>query len=166
MKKSDGLSRAVIMCGISGSGKTFNALRLLSEGYVRLSADALVWQRAGSSLFSLPKEDQQRLFEESREEVKRQLVELLRSGRKVVVDATHCRRSVRDDIRKVCAEAGVKPLFAFCSADKEELWRRLSQREGKGPDDLIVTREALEKYWQGFERPLPDETDFILMDQE
>ena len=154
------------MCGISGSGKTFHALRLTHEGYVRLSVDNLVWQKVGKNLFKLSQKEQKFLFDECKEEVRRQLKTLLQSGINVVVDATHCRRAARDEVRCICQKAGVKPVFAYCEAEEEELWNRLSQRGGTGPDDLIVTREELSRYWQGFERPQPDETDFIVINTD
>lgn len=161
MKASDISCQAVIMCGISGSGKTRFAMELERNGYRRLSTDAVIWNEVGERLFRLPGEEQSRLFARSRQLVRARLLDLLKSGEKVVVDATHCRRSARDEMRRLCAEAGVEHLFIYCRADLEELWRRLSLRKGTGPDDLIVTREELERYWAGFERPQPDETDII-----
>ena len=163
MKKSDIKGQAIIMCGISGSGKTFHARNLENEGYIRLSVDALIWEKVGSQLFLLTKEEQKTLFSECRVLIYTKLLQLLREGKKVVVDATHCKRSVRDNIRKLCAEIAVKPTFLYCDASKEELWQRLSQRTGEGPDDLIVTIEELNDYWIGFERPAEEETDFIFL---
>lgn len=161
MKKFDSKSQVVIMCGISGSGKTHFARNLEEQGYLRLSPDALVWQKVGTTIFDFPTSQQRQLFTESRLQIIEQLIELLKSGKRVVVDATHCKRTNRDKIRKVCEEtAGIKPVFVYCEADEEELWRRLSHRKGTGPDDLIVTREALSEYCHGFERPQEDETDF------
>ena len=151
--------QAIIMCGISGSGKTYYARKFEKSGYIRLSTDALIWDKTGSDLNSLAKEEQRKLFAQCNQEVRKRLVDLLKSGKKVVVDATHCKRSVRDEIRKLCKEEGVNPLFLYCNADKNELWRRLSRRKGTGPDDLIVTQEDFFKYWQGFEHPQEDESD-------
>lgn len=164
MKKSDPLSQAVIMCGISGSGKTHFARQLEKAGYIRVSTDALIWEQVGPRLFNLPKDEQRRLFSECREKVSDQLVSLLKEGKKVVVDATHCRRAARDDMRRICTEADIAPVFIYCEATEEELWRRLSQRKGDGPDDLIVTRKELSDYWAGFERPREDEWDIIRAD--
>ena len=151
------------MCGISGSGKTHYARGLEKDGYVRLSTDVLIWDKVGSGLFSLLKEEQRRLFAESRKQVKKQLENCLETGQKVVVDATHCKRSGRDEIRNLCARMGVEPLFVYCYADKEKLWSRLSLRKGAGPDDLLVSKEEFSEYWLGFERPEDDETDFIFL---
>ena len=149
------------MCGISGAGKTQFALGLIEEGFTRLSTDVLIWGKAGDELFSLPKEEQKKLFAECREEVFKQFKSLLKTETKVVLDATHCKRAVRDEIRRICAKEGVDPVFVYCYADKEVLKHRLSQREGSGPDDLIVTEEEFNNYWSGFERPQKDESDII-----
>lgn len=164
MKKSERQSQVVLMCGISGSGKTHHARQLEEKGYKYISVDAPIWEKAGNGLFDLHKEEQIKLFRECREEMCRQFKDLLKRGDKIVVDATHCKRSIRDEMRKICADSGVTPVFAYCHADKEELWSRLSKRKGRGADDLIVTREELADYLIGFEPPQEDEKDFIILD--
>lgn len=165
MKDFDLQSRAIIMCGISGSGKTHYARSLEKKGYLRLSTDLLIWEKTGTELYKLSKEEKNQLFSMCRALVRDEFIALLKSGHKVVIDATHCKRSSRDEMRHICSEIGVKPVFVYCDAEEEELWRRLSQRKGNGPDDLIVTREDLSEYWLGFERPQADETDFIFLKQ-
>ena len=149
------------MCGISGAGKTKFALGLVEEGYIRLSTDVLIWEKAGDKLSSLSKEELKRLFAECREDVFTRLDNLIASGSKVVIDATNCKRKVRDKIREMCAEKEVCPAFVYCYAHKEKLMHRLSQRKGTGPDDLIVTEEEFQNYWLGFEVPQEDESDII-----
>ena len=161
MKKFDIRNRVVIMCGISGSGKTQFALRLVEEDYVRLSTDVLIWEKAGDRLSSLSKEEQKRLCAECREEIFTQLDLLVKTGSKIVIEATNCKRKDRDKIREICVKMGVNPVFVYCFADKEKLKQRLSQRKGSGPDDLIVTEEEFQNYWLGFERPMEDESDII-----
>lgn len=159
MKPFDHESQAVVMCGISGSGKTHFAKMLERKGYTRLSVDALIWQKAGSRLPSLSDQERRLLFTECNDEMRAQLVDLLKAGRKVVVDATHCKRSIRDRIRNLCASVQVKPIFVYCEASEEELLSRLNGRTGAGSDDLPVTPHQLADYYIGFERPQPDETD-------
>ena len=161
MKKSDIQSQAVIMCGISGSGKTHYALQLEKEGYLRLSTDNLIWEKMGKRLYELSKEEQKKLFKQCNQEIRSRLRTLLQSGQKVVLDATHFKRTVRDEVRNICKNLNINPLFLYCKADKEELWRRLSLRKGNNPDDLLVSKEQFSEYWNGFERPQEDETDFV-----
>lgn len=166
MKKSEFLNQAVIMCGISGSGKTHFARKLEKEGFIRLSTDNLIWEKVGPGLYELTHEEQKELFKLCNKEVRTKLLDLLESGHKVVVDATNCKRAVRDEVRKICANFNVKPIFIYCSAEKEELWHRLSLRKGIGADDLLVTKEQFTEYWNCFERPQVDEADFIFIDTE
>ena len=161
MNKPEVPAQVIVMCGISGSGKTHYALQLEEEGFHRLSTDAIIWDKIGDKLFSLPKEEQKKLFANSRVEIFNKLYGLIEKGEKIVVDATHCKRSARDGIRKLCEKAKIKPIFIYCYTKKDILWNRLSQRKGSGPDDLIVTKEELDSYWLGFERPQNDETDII-----
>ena len=91
-------------------------------------------------------------------------MDLLKSGHKVVMDATNCKRAVRDEVRVICKKLNITPVFIYCSAEKEELWNRLSLRKGNSADDLLVTKKQFSDYWNGFERPQADETDFIFMD--
>lgn len=163
MKKFDIDSQVVIMCGISGSGKTFYARQLEKEGYLRLSSDELIWEKVGKGLFDLSKDKQRLIFLESRKVILEKLTTILKSGQKVVMDATNCKREVRDEIRNLCAQVNKKPQFVYCRADKEQLWQRLSQRKGTGPDDLYVSKDQLSEYWEGFEHPQDDESDFIII---
>ena len=149
------------MCGISGSGKTHYARQLEKEGFIRLSTDNLIWERVGTKLYELTQEEQKELFKQCNQEIRNRLLTLLKSGHNVVMDSTNCKRVVRDEVRNICKTVNVKPVFIYCSAGKEELWRRLSLRKGNSAEDLLVTEEQFSEYWNGFERPQADETDFI-----
>lgn len=165
MKLSEIPRRPVmIMCGISGSGKTYNALRLEAEGYIRVSVDNIIWRNFGSSLDSLSDSDKRKAFMEANEQARMETESLIARGKKVVVDATHCKRIARDEIRRLCGKYGISPRFIYLSGSKEILWSRLSQRKGEGPDDLPVTREQLDDYFIGFQRPQPDETDIVTLE--
>lgn len=163
MKKFDFYGQVVIMCGISGSGKTHFAKTLEDKGYIRLSSDKLIWERIGPELFNLSPSEQKLLFDQCKKQLLEQFDALIKAGEKVVLDATHCRRDARNKLRILCSNSNVQPVFVYCEAEEEELWQRLSQRKGEGPDDLIVTREQLSEYWKGFQRPEEDETDFIFL---
>lgn len=150
-------------CGVSGSGKTTLARRLEQRGFTRLSADALIWQRYGDAFPALPAEERARTFQAVAAELPARLAELLdKEGRRVVVDATLCRRAKRDELRRACRSRGVEPRLAFLSAPREELLRRLALRAGAGPDDQRVAPALLDAYLAGFEPPAPDERPLTL----
>lgn len=149
------------MCGISGSGKTFHALRLEAEGYIRVSVDKIIWQRYGNKLADLADDQKKKAFMEANQQAQCEAEALIAEGKKVVVDATHCKRSARDQMRKICERYNVSPLFLYLNAPKEVLASRLAERKGIGPDDLPVSPQQLEGYCKGFEVPTLDETDVI-----
>ncbi len=165
MLLSDSLSRVVLMCGVSGSGKTFYARKLETEGYVRLSPDELVWRRYGREVSEMPPDRQRSLFADAQEEVAQKLLEHISLGHKVVVDSTLCRRAKRDHLRAICRERGVEPSLVYMKASLPVLRGRLSLRRGTGADDQIVADDLLMTYFSNFQTPGPDES-FFEMSQE
>ena len=55
-------ARVVLLCGISGSGKTHYARTLEAQGYRRLSLDRLVWDRYGPLPDGLPLSGRREIF--------------------------------------------------------------------------------------------------------
>ncbi|MGW3045535.1 AAA family ATPase [Kitasatospora sp. NPDC001159] len=85
------LSTVVLMCGLPGAGKTTYAKELERRGYVRLSIDEVVWQRIGQRDAGRVLEPAafDRLKDQIRDEQRLELVELMTTGRDVVVDRAH-----------------------------------------------------------------------------
>ena len=157
--------RVVLLCGISGSGKTVFARALEQKGYERLSVDGLLWSQYGDAFASLSREEQGRAFGAVWEVLARELDASIAAGRRVVVDSTLCKRAKRDAMREVCRSHGIEPKLVYMSASKELLARRLASRKGLGPDDQIVTPEQLASYCAHFEAPAPDE-ETVIVEQE
>ena len=156
--------RAVVMCGISGSGKTVFSQRLEREGYTRISADELVWQKYGDSFTELSPQCQREVYMTVNAEVIATAKEALSHGQRIVVDATMCKRTGRDKMVSACREAGVEPVFVYLPTPYEVLAQRLAGRTGHGPNDQIVTQEQLRQYYANFEVPANDEN-FIIPDE-
>lgn len=152
-----GDAQLVVMCGISGSGKTHFARELERWGYTRLSYDNAMWQRYGEAMSTMPLSEQRPAFEAVAAETAETLRRLLAEGRRVVLDSTMCRRSKRDEMRRLASESGVTMCLVWMDAPLDVLRERLSGRRGSGPDDLIVPEANLEMFYQNFERPTPDE---------
>lgn len=124
-------SRVVLMCGISGSGKTFTARRMEQEGFHRLSPDEIVWRQYGPEISNFPFPRQREIFGEAFNKLLEEMARLLENGRKVVVDSTMCKRERRDRMRGFCREMGIEPTFVFLKAPLSLLKERLSYREGR-----------------------------------
>lgn len=164
MQHSDTEARVVVLCGVSGSGKTHYAHQLEERGYTRLSPDLIVWSAYGSALSAMPFEQQKPLFADAATELEHALERILDSGGKAVIDATMCRRSKRDSIRRLCAAHGIEPQLVYFKAPLSLLKQRLAARTGSGPDDQIVSDSQVEMFYANFEAPGADE-EFILVEQ-
>lgn len=158
-------SKVVLMCGVSGSGKTYYSYKLEEKGYERLSPDELLWNRYGAGFTSLPFDQQKKLFIDASHEILDMTVRLVRAGKKVVVDSTMCKRFKRDEMREACLPLGVNPLIVYLEAPYPLLEQRLAFRKGSGPNDLIVSKEQLKTFYSNFEIPREDEN-FIVVSQK
>lgn len=157
----DILPQVVLMCGISGSGKTHFSKILEKHGYIRLSLDVEMFRRYGEGYMHLPHEKQFELQQQMDSEVLAKMCELIDAGKKVVVDQCFCKRFKRDLYRDAATSRGSDVGIVYCSADYEELLRRLSERNNHpGPDSALVTPEMLSEFMQGFQ--IPDDTENIL----
>lgn len=153
----NGKAQVVLLCGVSGAGKTREAQKLAQEGYRPVSADAWVWDRYGRELFSLSPERRMEVFREAHAATMEKLKQLLALGCRVVVDSTMCKRWKRDEARRICREAGASCRLMYLTAPEPELLRRLEGRRGTCADDQPVSPEALSRFLANFEVPAPDE---------
>jgi predicted kinase len=99
-----------LLCGLTGSGKTTYAKRLEAGGAVRLSVDEQVHARHGRYGVDYRMEE---YFDRERpvvQELRRRLVELVESGRDVVLDYGLWRRSDRDAYKRLIEAPGVTPV--------------------------------------------------------
>jgi aminoglycoside phosphotransferase family enzyme/predicted kinase len=161
------LPALIIFCGIIGSGKTSLAKSLASniEG-VAISSDLIRKELAGlpaevhrfeafgSGLYS------QEMTEHTYAALLERARTLLAAGRTVILDASFSKRTLRDQARRLAAEAEVEAWCCWCRCDEENLRRRLRDRmvEEKGPSDA---REGLMvPFTAAFEPPdeWPEET--------
>ncbi|WP_445529755.1 AAA family ATPase [Streptomyces cyslabdanicus] len=149
---------AVLLIGITGSGKTHLAQALSAKGLVRLSVDEEVHRLHGRYGVDYPEHEYFEREAPALETVRAQLTELLRAGRSVVLDHGLWRRSDRDEWREAVRAAGGRSLLVYLPASKEELLRRLAARnQRRDANALTVTPEALDDFFARFEPPTDDE---------
>jgi uncharacterized protein len=131
----------VVMHGLSGSGKTTVAQKILeSLGAVRvrsdverkrlhgLAAGARTHARAFGGIYA---PEATRLTYERLRQAARDAVE---SGYAVIVDAAFLRRAEREEFRALALELGASFLIASCRASEAVLRSRLAQREAMMSD--------------------------------
>lgn len=147
----------IMMCGVSGSGKTFIARQLEAEGYLRLSPDRLVWDEYGSSYAWLPTQRRHEIYMAAIDSEIARLPGLIAAGKRVVIDCSMCKRRRRDAVAAICDAAGVSHIIARLSTNPAVLARRLAVRGDTGPDDQKVSAADLSRFLADFEAPGPGE---------
>lgn len=149
---------AVLLVGITGSGKTTLANALSARGMVRLSVDEEVHRMHGRYGVDYPEHE---YFVRERpivDVVRRRLVDHLRAGHDVVLDHGLWRREERDAWKETVEQAGGKWRLVYLPADRDELVRRLEDRNVReDANALTVTVEALDDFFARFEPPAANE---------
>lgn len=149
--------RVLLMCGVSGSGKTLLSRKFEEMGFHRVSVDDIAWSAYGPELNDMPFDAKKNVFIQAAAEAERQIETLLAKGERIVVDSTMCKRAKRDHMHEICSRHGVTPLVIYLNPPAGLLSQRLENRKGTGPDDQIVTPEQLESFLANFEKPDTDE---------
>jgi predicted kinase len=151
-----------LLCGLTGSGKTTYAKRLQAGGAVRLSVDEEVYARHGRYGVDYPVSE---YFERERsvvEELRHRLVELVESGRDVVVDYGLWRRSDRDAYKRLVEAHGGRWRLLYFKVDREVLGQRLADRNRRADANaLTVTPTALEDFIARFEEPADEGEELV-----
>lgn len=146
------------MVGLTGSGKTTVAQALTSHGFTRLSVDEEVHRLHGRYGVDYPEHT---YFERERpvvEAVRERFIKELEAGNDVVLDHGLWRRDERDSWQQAAREAGGHPLVVYLPVDREELLRRLAERNQRDDANaLTVTVEALDDFFDRFDPPADDE---------
>ena len=100
-----------MICGISGSGKTFYAKKLERQGVVRLSIDEELWPDFFILDPLLCAEHKAMLKEQAEARIKSRAANLIAAGRDVSIDMPFCRRAQRDEFRAFAREHGACLLY-------------------------------------------------------
>lgn len=149
---------AVLLAGLTGSGKTTVAQALTDRGYIRLSVDEEVHRLHGRYGVDYPEHT---YFERERpvvEAIRDRFTKEIEAGNDVVLDHGLWRRSERDVWRQAAREAGGLPVVVYLPADREELLRRLAERnQREDANALTVSPEALDDFFARFDPPADDE---------
>ena len=147
--------RVVMMCGLSGSGKTTYAKSLVAAGFVRLSIDEEIFARHGRYAIDYPESAWIQYQQEAEESLKDRLRETVGAGRNVVVDFSFWNRAFRDEWKRLIEAAGGTWELVVIKTDPRNLPQRLEERRARGEDAnaFPVTPEMLEEFIAGFEFP-------------
>lgn len=150
--------QVLLLCGISGSGKTTFARSMASSGYRHLSIDDIMWRTHGLCGIDYPEDRYDEYRDIAEKSLLEELSRLIASGHKVIIDSPLCKRAKRDFYRRYVSSLGAEYSLIFFDTPLGLLKKRLRKRNlTPGPDAAIVTDDMVELFYKGFERPHDDE---------
>ncbi|MCM1290932.1 MAG: ATP-binding protein [Prevotella sp.] len=147
----------ILICGVSGSGKTYMSRKFEQQGYVRLCVDELMWELHGCDFMMIPSEERRKMTLEAEDILRKEMKEQLSLGKKVVIDSCLCKRFKREEFERVAKESGANVRRYYLTAPKSVLTERLRMREGKNPNEIKVSEDELDRFMDNFEIPQKDE---------
>lgn len=149
--------KVILLCGVSGSGKTTCAKILEAKGFKRLTLDEYLWNKRGREIAAMPVDQLREEALEMQEILKTDMCRYIADGKDVVVDFPMCKRFVRDEFKRLAKDAGASVRLWFLEAPLEELRRRLSARAFTDANSLPVSASQIEEFFRNFSRPADDE---------
>lgn len=156
--------RLVLMCGLSGSGKSHLAGMLVTElPALRLRSDVARKRQAGLAASSRSQSPMDAgLYATGRtEQVYAALADaalaLVETGEHVIVDATFIESARRRKLLERASALGVQSCVLYCTAPVEILRERIAAREATGADPSEATLEVLDRQIERLQPPGGDE---------
>lgn len=166
---SKGAPALVIMCGLSGSGKTWLSERLMAAiPAIRIRSDierkrmagldetAESGSGVGTGLYA--PEMSERVYRQLREYA----AKLLAARHHVILDAAFLAKDQRDAARDVAARAGVASVLVHVDAPKHVLEDRIRQRSASGSDASESDLAVLEHQLETAALPSPNESPVVV----
>ena len=147
------------MCGPAGAGKTTYARTLERTGFARLSIDEAAWAQ-GLFVQPLPEPVAARIEAQLAD----RLLELVRSGRDVVVDFSFWSRRKRAQYRSLLAAVGVQAETVYLATSREVVLDRVSARTGSHANEVVLDPATAAHYFDHFERPTEEEGPLTVID--
>lgn len=147
-------SRVVLMCGLTGSGKTTYAETLVAQGMKRLSIDEYIFDNHGQ--FGIDYDEVQWLEYQRIAEVhvRRELVSLIGRHQDVVVDLSLWNRAMRDEYKDLIETHGAVWELVYMRIDPLLLSNRLALRALRSDANAFpVPPHLLAAFIAGFEAP-------------
>ena len=141
-----------LICGLAGAGKTTLAKRLEHQiPGLRLTPDEWMARIVGDG-YNVEK---RAVVEDMQWEIAARALTL---GIDVILENGFWTRRDRNDFRARAAAVGANTKLHFLDVPRDELWRRLAQRNAELPPDTFHIEEAqLDEWLTWFEPPTADE---------
>ena len=148
-------SKVVLMCGLSGSGKTTFAKQLECHGFYRLSVDEEIWDNYGQFGIDYAEEEYDKLSALAEKALFIQFLELLKSKRNIVVDFSFWQKEKRNEFKLIVETNLGKWFLVYMNPPISAIKSRLKIRNKTfEPNSAFpITDSILNKYIDSFQIP-------------
>jgi predicted kinase len=141
-----------LLCGLTGSGKSTYSKQLQTEQHIpRFSLDEEYFAMMDNKR---PERHDFEMERRAEEKILVQMKELLTDGQSLILDHGFWKKANREKYCQLIREYGGEPKLIYFKVSKEELLRRLAERnETAQIGTHIVTPEMLNTFYEWFEAP-------------
>ncbi|MDR4889836.1 ATP-binding protein [Fredinandcohnia sp. QZ13] len=144
----------VMMCGVSGSGKTTFSRKLEKEGFIRLSIDEEIWATHGRWGVDFPIEKIEEYKKDAERKLRNRLIKLIYEKQQVVLDFSFWNRVKRNQYKKLIEDSGGNWKLIYLKVHPDDLRERLKLRNNRlDANSFPISEEMLSSYLNGFEIP-------------
>ncbi|GGC45399.1 hypothetical protein GCM10011386_42120 [Parapedobacter defluvii] len=147
--------KVVLMCGLSGSGKTTFAKQLECYGFHRLSVDEEIWNNYGQFGIDYAEEEYDKLSALAEKALFIQFLELLKSKRNIVVDFSFWQKEKRNEFKRIVETNHGKWFLVYMNPPISAIKNRLKIRNKTFEANAAfpITDSILNKYIDSFQIP-------------
>lgn len=160
LEETNSLWNGAVDSHLVGSGKSSISKSILSHyaSFHRLSIDVHIYKTHGLYGVDYPAEKYGDFQQEAEEALHKELSQLLQQGaQNVILDFSFAFQHTRDEWKDLIESLGGRWVLVYLDVSSEELHRRVAARNQLAVKDADsaypVTREVLERYLAGFEKP-------------
>lgn len=144
----------VMLCGLTGSGKSTYAEQLVAQGYEKLSLDESMHEKHGRAGVDYPAEKYMDYEDDVNNNLKQKLAGLLADGSSVVLDYGFWSKDNRDTYKEIIGANGGKWRLVYFKARPEVLIQRLRRRNERIDANAVhVTESMLGDFIKRFQEP-------------
>jgi len=149
-----------MLCGLTGWGKSTYSRKLEAEQHIpRFSLDETYFALMGNKR---PEHHDYEIEKQAEEQVIAEMKQLLANGQSLILDHGFWKKANRDKYRRLIQEDGGIPKLIYFKVPKQELIRRLAERNKIAEIGThIISPELLDTFYERFEEPSGESEEVI-----
>lgn len=153
-----------MLCGLTGSGKTTYAKKLLESDsdLIRQSIDELIFEKHGRYGIDYPEDKYFDYYYPALEEYEKIIINHLGAGRSIILDHGFWKKADRDRYKKLIEDHGGAWRLLYFKVEAKILFERVRSRNlRQDANALFVSDEALTDFISRFEEPIDEGGELI-----